>query len=290
LGGAKWEEAERLQNAVARRILKVGEKTSVDFLRGELGWWSMQARRDRLRLRFLWKLVNMADDRMVKKVYHYARDFFTEALVNGKDLELSQKHNMSWCEYTFVLMQELGLETKWYSERFGSKQEWEVMITKAIHDREQKAWIKSMAVNSKLNVYRIVKPLLCTEEYLLDESEPTARVELTRFRSGNHRLRVNLGRFDGLLRKDRICEFCEMELEDERHALFRCRFFEVERKQLIEEVFQESRKRIGDWDEEKKIQFLLNSKKKGFAMVRKPLARYLLSMAKARRDWESHLC
>ena len=68
-GAGRWEEVERLQNSMGRRILGVNRKTSGAAVRGELGWWRMEARRDLARLRFWGKLVRMDRSRIVKRIY-----------------------------------------------------------------------------------------------------------------------------------------------------------------------------------------------------------------------------
>ncbi len=37
-------------------------------VRGELGWWRLRARRDEMKLRFLGRLLRMAESRVVRKV------------------------------------------------------------------------------------------------------------------------------------------------------------------------------------------------------------------------------
>ena len=44
----KWDNAERVQLEVGRRILGVSSKMSNEVVRGELGWWTLKGRRDYL--------------------------------------------------------------------------------------------------------------------------------------------------------------------------------------------------------------------------------------------------
>ena len=53
------------------------------------------------------------------------------------------------------------------------------------------------------------------------------RKSFVRFRCSNHKLNIELGRRNGLERKDRICSFCfwkgsQFIIEDEYHAFFIC--------------------------------------------------------------------
>ena len=58
-GNSLWEEAEKIQREMARRILGCSSKTACEVLLGELGWWTMKGRRDMLRLRFWGKIIMM---------------------------------------------------------------------------------------------------------------------------------------------------------------------------------------------------------------------------------------
>ena len=66
--GGKWPEAEHPARS-GRRLLGVGGKTTGEAVRGELGWWSLQGRRDLCRLRFFGKLARLGDDKLLKRVF-----------------------------------------------------------------------------------------------------------------------------------------------------------------------------------------------------------------------------
>ena len=51
-GEVKWEEAEAVQREMGKMILRCSSLMPSDVLLGELGWWTLKARRDLLRLKF----------------------------------------------------------------------------------------------------------------------------------------------------------------------------------------------------------------------------------------------
>ena len=61
---------------------------------------------------------------------------------------------------------------------------------------EESSWRVSMLSKRKLRVYRVFKEKLCFERYLESE-EVEGRRELTRFRGGTNRLRIEMGRREG---------------------------------------------------------------------------------------------
>jgi hypothetical protein len=141
-GEGKWNEGEQLQNSLGRRILGVSRMTSAAAVRGELGWWRMEARRDLARLRFWGKLYRMDDSRIVKKVYVERRKMMYQGRGDKKN----------WLGRTRKLLVELGLEEVWNSQGVGTKREWEAKLARAIASREEAIWLKEMEKQPKLNL------------------------------------------------------------------------------------------------------------------------------------------
>src|SRR4051812_39255850 len=73
-GDVKWEEAEAVQREMGKMILRCSSKMANEVVLGELGWWTLKARRDLLRLKFWGKIVSrMSSSRLVKQVYAHSR-------------------------------------------------------------------------------------------------------------------------------------------------------------------------------------------------------------------------
>ena len=96
-----------------------------------------------------------------------------------------------------------------------------------------------MALNasSKCNYYRVFKT--CFEKELYISSLPDMYViALMKFRCVSHKLRIELGRVEGIERNDRICKDCNMNvIGDEFHFLLECPKYENLRKEFIPNYF-----------------------------------------------------
>ena len=228
-GEGEWVEAERLQREMGKRILGLKESTNNEVVLGELGWWRMKTRRDMLRLRYWRRVINMKKERLPRIVYEW---------------ELRRrKGRRSWIKYTKKLLLELGLGKYWEEQAVKeSKGEWGELISKKIHEREQKEWWRAVVERPKLRTYRLVKKKLEFEHYLAIEDEG-GRKELARLRSGTNELREEKGRREGLGRGERICWFGCEEVENEQHFLKECWMYEDLREEAMEgvegEQFQE---------------------------------------------------
>jgi hypothetical protein len=234
-----WEEADRLQRKMARRILGCQKNTPDEALRGELGWWTLKARRTMLRLRYWWKLANMGEDRLVRRVYIHS-------------LNRSRQGNPNWCSVTESLMTGLGLETEWDNgceegAVLGTRQLWAEFIGLEIHKQQEDEWRTTMDGKSSLDEYAKLKSGLQKEAYLKSNLDPDGRMAMTRVRTGYCGLMVNLGRAQVHRpeRKDRLCPLCEFRpggqkgrVEDGKHVLVDCLAY----KKIREKMWKKRRK------------------------------------------------
>ncbi len=82
------------------------------------------------------------------------------------------------------------------------------------------------------------------EKYLDFHTDFKKRRLITKMRISSHRLEIELGRYQsktaGKLRpEERICKLCNLgEVEDEKHALMNCPMYSVQRKNMLEELFE----------------------------------------------------
>ena len=131
-------------------------KDDFEVVLGELGWWSLRARRDLLRLKFWGKIVSrMSSSRLVKHVYSVSRARY-EAGKSSK-----------WCKYTHELLKELGMNDVWQQGTITCNMAtWDKELREKIHAREEKEWLARMQTKPKLRTYRTIKHKLEFEPYL----------------------------------------------------------------------------------------------------------------------------
>ena len=71
------------------------------------------------------------------------------------------------------------------------------------------------------------------QEQYIESTEYADTICLLKFRTDNHRLPVETGRYQNVEFKDRLCHECKMEVGDKFHYLFSCPLFKAEREELI---------------------------------------------------------
>ena len=132
---------------MGKRILGLFKYTNNEVIQGELGWWTLKSRREMLRLRFWWKLLDMSNERLPRRVYEW---------------ELRQiRKDSSWTSYTKRVLFSLGLEKEWQRQEVEeSYMEWGEKVKTKILEREQERWWNRVQSSDKLRTYRKIKQKL----------------------------------------------------------------------------------------------------------------------------------
>ena len=231
-GDVKWEEAEGVQREMGKMILGCSSSMANEVVLGELGWWTLKARRDLLRLKFWGKIVcSMSPSRLVKQVYAHSRARYDAG------------HQNRWCKYTHALLTELGMEETWLQGKHdGDEKAWDKQLREKIHVREEREWLERMQTKPKLRTYMTLKHELTFEHYLTYD-DIQARHVMTRLRGGTNELRIETGRYPITNRDrrleihERICLLClSGEIEDEKHIVLNCTVYEDLRKKMFDVV------------------------------------------------------
>ena len=211
IGGDIWTTAEQLQVEAARRILRLlGTKTSNDAILGDLGWVSLRARRDELRLRFWCRLVGMEDDRLAKQVY----------LASRANLQLFPQLRC-WVSITRNILAHYQLQHLWIHDLPNRTE-----CVETVFSAEENSWRARLQTKSKLQWYSHNKNKLAREPYMDLVKNGHHRRLLLRLRASNFMIRIEYGRIDGLPRPERMCLMCcNGAVEDEQHFLTECSAF-----------------------------------------------------------------
>jgi hypothetical protein len=239
----EWEEGERVQREMGRRILRVSRDTRNEAVLGELGWWRLSTRRDYCKIKYWIKILLMPSSRLVKKMYQISKANYLNKGLNN------------WCKVIHRLAIRYGLEDIWKNEALirqpldlqesNLQKRWNNIIYKKIHATEEKEWLIAMNtqrktnVQSKLRTYVTFKKKLELENYLTSEKQKIARYQLTKIRTGKSKLRIETGRHKVPKEEvhERVCRAClSGEVEDEKHFILDCKMYASMRNDMYEHI------------------------------------------------------
>ena len=98
-------------------------------------------------------------------------------------------------------------------------------------------WNAKMHASSKGRNYGLFKTDINLEKYIINLNG-SLFYSMIRFRTANHKLPIETGRWNNTYLSERKCELCtENDLDDEYHYLLRCTFFIKERRAYIDPYF-----------------------------------------------------
>ncbi len=94
-----------------------------------------------------------------------------------------------------------------------------------------------MFESEKCVLYRVYKEEFGLEKYL-SVLPMSLRIPLCKFRTSNHKLPIEKGRYTNILRHQRVCNKCELnKLGDEYHLLLECTWYNNLREKHIPSKF-----------------------------------------------------
>ena len=96
-----------------------------------------------------------------------------------------------------------------------------------------KSWYAELADSSKLCLYKDYTLYYEHETYLNCLNIRKFKHTLSKLRSRCHNLEIEVGRYHGLPRHDRLCRLCKDEVENEIHFMLQCPVYEILRQKYL---------------------------------------------------------
>ena len=92
-----------------------------------------------------------------------------------------------------------------------------------------------MATANALRTYRAHTLNFTTMvNYLQDVSNFKHRKALSKLKPSDHKINIEVGRHNKLLLNERICQFCNVDIADEKQFLLNCSLYDNLRKTLFD--------------------------------------------------------
>ena len=212
---------EKLHLKFCKHILDVKQSTPNFMVYGELGGYPISINIKVRMISFWCKLVNSYGLKMSSKLYHVLRYV-----------------NSPWIKYVHNILDECGLSYLWYYHDMMHVEWLKQTVLLTLTDQFKQKWNSDMFDSSKGINYRIFKKELTLEKYF--SVLPVKYCKLfCKFRTMNHKLPIETGRWHNISGQNRICTLCNYEIGDEFHYLFNCKDTEISncRKTLIPKYF-----------------------------------------------------
>lgn len=152
-------------------------------------------------------------------------------------LNTNQNVRIKWIENVKNIFNTCGFNYVWETQNFINKNWLKSIVKQRLIDQFLQDWYSLVQNSPKSTNYRIFKTELKFEEYfnILDIKNA---IVLCRFRTTNHKLPIETGRWQNVMRQNRICLLCNTNsIGDEFHYILECNYFSDKRREHISKTF-----------------------------------------------------
>jgi len=130
-----------------------------------------------------------------------------------------------WASKIRTLLYKYGFSFIWISQDVGDTNAFFRMFKHRVVNYCTLDWQAALDTSSRYDHYNNVKSLLTVETYLTMDIQLKYRIAMSKFRLLNHRLNIKLGRYNNVLKENRICNVCQQlnntnVIDCEYHAFF----------------------------------------------------------------------
>ena len=195
-----------------RYILNVNSSTNKTILYGELGRYPLHVNYMYRCIKYWLKILYMEPTRYPKACYDML-------------LQLDLAGRVTWPTYIKRLLGNLGFNDVWIYQGVTDVNLFLQNLKCRLKDVFLQSWYDELLIRDRLCTYRLFKVTFGLE--IPSSRDNRLCKAVTRFRCGNHHLAVETGRWCGIDRDQRICNYCCKEfdhrvIEDEIHFICTC--------------------------------------------------------------------
>ena len=149
------------------------------------------------------------------------------------NLFIDENLDFSWIKHVKHIFDDTGYSYIWSQQFFQNSDLLLALIRNRLHEQFTQEWHSLIQNSPKAINYRLFKDNFEFENYfnILEDKDIYT---LCKFRTTNHKLPIETGRWNGIDRENRQCLKCNnRSIGDEFHYIMECHFFTENRTQLI---------------------------------------------------------
>ena len=225
------EIIEKLHLQFCKMILGVKKCTPSCMVLGDLGRLPIKYQVDVKMLCFWYKVAHSNEHKYTDTMY--------QLLYN---LDKSNIYTSSWLKRIKTILQDCDLYELWISQNVttytsnSGYENFKRVCKEKLKLKYQEDWYNDCQMSNKCYLYKNFKTELVIEKYLTQLSG-SQRYNLTKLRMCNHKLPIEVGRYNNVIRANRICKLCDNdEIGDEFHYIMICPRFKESRCKLFPKV------------------------------------------------------
>jgi hypothetical protein len=211
---------EKVHSDFLRKITNARKSTPLNFLYGELGRYPISITIKYRMISFWTRLLTVKEQKLSFQIYKY--------MLNQTNT------NFKWVNKIQEILGSVGRPDLWLNQAhinpgcYTSK-----LVKQILVDQFKQSWHEQLLQSNKGRSYLNFKEKHEFECYFKTLSRAD-HINLFKFRTANHSLPIETGRYDGTLLNERLCNLCGTgQIGSEEHYLLVCNYFSNERDRYI---------------------------------------------------------
>ena len=247
-GYGNFPKCDNVMNRAMRYFLGVHRFAPIAALHGDMAWLSLKYTRYIAMLRFWNRLIKMDNSRLTKRIFLWCHDY----------------PDNTYCEDIKKISDIMNLSHVYHTKGIFNIEQIKQTCQELMHVE----WQGEVQSKPKLRTYKIMKIYFEVEPYVNYHVPKYMRSILAQFRMGILPLHVETGRYKnvfdreiGALRRmnvdERTCNICKLDVvENEKHFLFHCNVYLIERQTFYEECIKIIRN-FKDMNDDEKLRHIM---------------------------------
>lgn len=230
-GFGNIEVIEKVQLKFIKSILKLKNSTPNCIIYGEVGIMPLKIDIYTRMVSYWGKIRSPEnnDNLLTSYIYAALRSYYNCSNITNTSFYFK------WIHCIKSVLCNCGFSGIWNIHEFPNQKWLSLSITRKLTDIYSCEWYQSVETNQN---YRLFKTSFRFENYLLNIPFNLLNYIIS-FRTRNHKLPVETGRWNKTDYNKRICNLCKHDIGDEYHYLLICDKLKVIRKQYIQPYFYE---------------------------------------------------
>lgn len=225
-GFGDLEIIERVQLKFLKMILNLKKSTPSYMIYGELGIYPLKVIIQSRIISFWTKLLDFNSNKLSSMVYQVQYRLYKQGKCKSK-----------WFDNVKNLIMSNGYSNVWISQYEFNRNWFRLAFKQKLTDQFLQNW-NALLNNSSSGInYRIFKNNFGLNNYFLSLNNKQCRI-FTAFRTRNHKLPVEVGRWNGTPLRERKCSLCSADVGDEYHYLLSCAVLNDERKKYLKPYYR----------------------------------------------------
>ena len=203
---------ERCQLKFYKQILNLKKSTPTFMVYGELGTFPLFID-IQCRMVSFWAKLRDGHNEIASTIYDIVYRLRKQGKLKPKWIDHVQ-HIINCNGFGHVWNSPGDVNMKWFITAFKQK----------LHDQYIQTWSSLVDQASSGKNYRLFKETFQMNKYFSFLPTKYCRI-LTAYRTRNHRLPIETGRWSSIPASERICHLCNVDIGDEYHYIMQCHFF-----------------------------------------------------------------